>query len=93
MSGEIVSIIFLRGRKLWTDLTDVKRKKIFVSVSPQAEIGTKSATGNGQIKIDVLLQTCLVKIRQTNPTFEVEYNIDNKRDVLSSGKKYATELL
>ena len=53
MSGEIVSIIFLRGRKLWTDLTDVKRKKIFVSVSPQAEIGTKSATGNGQIRIDV----------------------------------------
>ena len=27
-----------------------------------------------------------MKMRQTNPTFEVEYNIDNKRDVLSSGK-------
>ena len=39
--GEIVSIIW--WRKHGTDLTDVKRKKIFVSVSPGAEIATKSS--------------------------------------------------
>ena len=43
LSDEIVSIIFLQGRKPSTDLTDVKRKKIFVSVSPGAEIATKSS--------------------------------------------------
>ena len=47
LSDEIVSIIFLRGRKPSTDLTDVKRKKIFVS-PPRAEIATKKMDGNGR---------------------------------------------
>ena len=46
LSDEIVSIIFLQGRKPSTDLTDVKRKKIFVS--PRAEIATKKMDGNGR---------------------------------------------
>ena len=52
--GEIVSIIC--GRKHGTDLTDVKRKKIFVSVSPGAEIATKSSATTVRAELMFILK-------------------------------------